>query len=104
VARAITRAPVARPAGYGPAALHREAEHVAATRTGGRNHALNRAAFSLGQLIATGHLTEAEVITTLTDAALEAGLDQIEAARTIASGLTAGQRHPRTPRTTGRAA
>jgi hypothetical protein len=104
VARAISRAPVARLAGYGPAALAREADRVAATKTGSRNHALNRAAFSLGQLIATGHLTEPEVVSTLTDAALEAGLDQIEATRTIASGLAAGQRHPRTPRTAGRVA
>jgi len=104
VARAITRAPVARSAGYGPAALAREADRVAATKTGSRNHALNRAAFNLGQLIATGHLTEPEVVSDLTTAALEAGLDEAEAVATIASGLKAGQRHPRTPRTTGRAA
>jgi hypothetical protein len=101
---AAPRLPVARPAGYGPAALAREAEAIAATSTGGRNHALNRAAFSLGQLIAAGQLTEDQVTEQLASAALEAGLDQAEAARTIASGLRAGQRHPRTPRTTGRAA
>lgn len=85
---------VARPTGYGPAALAREADTVATTREG-RNNALNRAAFNLGQLIATGHLTEDDVISALTDAALEAGLTPTETARTITSGLNAGQRHPR---------
>jgi len=100
-ARAHT--PVARLSGYGPAALDREADTVASTREG-RNNALNRAAFNLGQLIAAGQLTEAEVADRLTAAALDAGLTEREAARAIASGLTAGQRHPRTARTTGRAA
>lgn len=94
---------VARLAGYGPAALTRETEALAAIGEGGRNDALNRAAFNLGQLIATGQLSEAEVISELTAAAVSAGLDQGEAARTIASGLRAGTRHPRT-RATGRAA
>jgi hypothetical protein len=102
-ARAHPRLPVARPTGYGPAALAREAKTVAATGGGGRNHALNKAAFSLGQLIATGELTEDQVTEELTEAALRAGLTEAEAARTIASGLRAGQRHPRT-RATGRAA
>lgn len=102
--RASAHHPVARPTGYGPAALAREAEAVATTRVGGRNHALNRAAFSLGQLIAAGHLTEDEVTADLAGAALEAGLDETEAARTIASGIRAGLRHPRMTRTTGRAA
>jgi hypothetical protein len=101
--RTIPRPPVARPAGYGPAALTREAETVAATKLGGRNDALNRAAFNLGQLIAAGHLTEQDITADLVDAALKAGLDHAEAARTIASGLAAGQRHPRT-RVTTRAA
>ena len=102
--RTHPRPPVARPTGYGPAALAREAEQVAATREPGRNHALNRAAFSLGQLIAAGHLTEDEGTADLAGAALTAGLDEQEAARTIASGIRAGQRHPRMTRTTGRAA
>jgi hypothetical protein len=103
-ARAAAHHPVARLAGYGPAALNREAETVAATGEGGRNHALNRAAFSLGQLIAAGHLTEDEVTEGLTAAAGRAGLDEHEAARTIASGIRAGHRNPRPTRTAGRAA
>lgn len=102
--RAIVRAPMERPTGYGPAALSQEADHVATAPKGQRNHALNRAAFSLGQLVATGHLDEADVTAELTAAALSAGLDATEAARTIASGLKAGSRHPRTPRTLGSAA
>src|SRR5581483_10430482 len=95
---------VARRGGYGPAALAREVEQVAAASQGQRNHALNRAAFNLGQLIAAGHLTEAEVTAALTDAAARAGLGATEAARTIASGLAAGARHPRIARTGRRAA
>jgi hypothetical protein len=89
---------VARRSGYGPAALEREAEHVATAPKGQRNHALNRAAFNLGQLIAAGHLTEAEVTAELAHAATRAGLGATEATRTIASGLQAGQQHPRTGR------
>lgn len=96
--RTVLPPPVARRSGYGPAALAREAEQVATAPKGQRNHALNRAAFNLGQLIAAGHLTEAEVTTKLADAATRAGLGATEAARTIASGLEAGQSHPRTGR------
>ena len=98
------RPAVARPTGYGPAALDRETRALAGVQEGGRNHALNRAAFNLGQLIPAGYVTEADAVTELTAAALRMGLTEREAARTIASGLTAGQRHPRTPRTTGSAA
>jgi hypothetical protein len=90
--------------GYGPAALAREANRVATTTKGSRNDTLNRAAFNLGQLIAAGHLTETQVTDELTAAAVSAGLDQREAERTIASGIRAGQRHPRTPRNERRAA
>jgi hypothetical protein len=82
--------------GYGPTALAREADAVRTATKGARNDALNRAAFNLGQLIATGQLTAADVETELTGAALAAGLDETETARTIRSGLTAGQQHPRT--------
>jgi hypothetical protein len=62
---------------------------------GSRNHRLNAAAFSLGQLVGAGMLDVNEVAGTLLGAAQAAGLSEIEAQRTIASGLTAGQRHPR---------
>jgi hypothetical protein len=89
---------VARPRGYAQAALAREAENVATARPGTRNDTLNRAAYNLGQLIATGQLNEDDITTELTTAALKAELDPREIQRTITSGLTAGQRQPRTAR------
>lgn len=89
------RHPVARHTGYAQAALDRETERVKTAPPGTRNDTLNRAAFNLGQLVATGHLTESEVTDALTDAALHAKLTASETARTIASGLAAGQRQPR---------
>jgi hypothetical protein len=62
---------------------------------GGRNNAVNRAAFRLGQLAATGALDEATVWARLADAAVSVGLGQAEARRTIASGWRAGLRRPR---------
>jgi hypothetical protein len=102
--RAAAPPTMARISGYGPAALAREADRVATTAEGGRNDTLNRAAFNLGQLVGAGHLTETDVTEHLIAAALTAGLGERGAARTIASGLAAGQRHPRTPSTTRRAA
>ena len=58
-----------RAGAYGHAALRAEIAALAATPPGRRNHALNRAAFSLFQLVAGGELAEAEVI-----AALQASL------------------------------
>jgi hypothetical protein len=91
--------PMARPRGYAQAALAREAENVETARPGTRNDTLNRAAYNLGQLVSTGQLTEDNITTELTTAALKAELDPREIRRTIASGLTAGQRQPRAVRT-----
>jgi hypothetical protein len=60
---------------------------------------LNRAAFRLGQLLATGILDRATVELALTGAALAAGLEEREVERTIHSGLEAGLAHPRGPGT-----
>ncbi len=57
---------------------------------GGRNDALNRAAYSLGKLAAQGYLDERRIWTDLTTAARQAGLSDTEIRRTIASGLRAG--------------
>ncbi|MEV4708198.1 bifunctional DNA primase/polymerase [Actinoplanes sp. NPDC049316] len=62
---------------------------------GGRNDALNRAAFRLGQLAATTALDEAAVRRELTEAALSTGLGRAEVQRTLSSGWRAGLRHPR---------
>ena len=80
---------------YAMAALRAETERVAAARPGTRNDTLNRAAFSLGQLVAAGLLPPIPVITSLIDAARYAGLAQDEAVRTVRSGMAAGARKPR---------
>ncbi len=84
-----------RAARYTQAAITGELRDLLAATPGSRNHALNRAAFNLGQLIPTGHLTPADIHTTLTPTALAIGLTQTETAATIASGITTGARTPR---------
>lgn len=85
----------ARLTGYLTAAVNRETQTVATAAEGTRNHRLYCAAVALGQLVAAGHLTEADVTDALTSAAQAAGLEAHETARTIASGLTAGAKNPR---------
>jgi hypothetical protein len=55
--------------GYGPAALDAECANVASAPKGQRNHTLNAAAFSLGQLVGAGVLMESEVKSALLEAA-----------------------------------
>jgi hypothetical protein len=81
--------------GYGRAALAREQAAVATAPIGRRNHTLNRAAFNLGQLVATGLLEGDEVRAVLLAAALEAGNPPAKAQATIASGLRGGVAKPR---------
>lgn len=80
---------------YADKALLGEIERVLQATEGGRNHALNRAAYSLGQLVAGGHLSQEVVATALHQAGEAAGLDAGEVRRTVASGLTSGLRQPR---------
>lgn len=80
---------------YAEAALEDEVLAVAGSSTGNRNTRLNEAAFALGQFVATGVLSEAEVTRELSRAAMSAGLELEEIRATIASGLEAGGRHPR---------
>ena len=80
---------------YAMAALRAETERVASARPGTRNDTLNRAAFSLGQLVAAGLIPPIPVITSLIDAARYAGLPEDEAIRTVRSGMDAGARKPR---------
>jgi Bifunctional DNA primase/polymerase, N-terminal len=75
---------------YGMAALREEARLVATARPGTRNHTLNRAAFSLGQLVAAGLLPSLVVVSALASAAERAGLPEHEVRRTVRSGMTAG--------------
>lgn len=80
---------------YAMAALRAETGRVASAKPGTRNDTLNRAAFSLGQLVAAGLLPPIPVITGLISAARRAGLPDQEAARTVRSGMAGGARKPR---------
>jgi hypothetical protein len=92
---------VAHPGRYARAALDRQTRRVAQAPEGERNDTLNRAAFALGQLTATGMLPTALTHAELFAAACQAGLDRDPGCgrrgidRTIRSGLTAGARNPR---------
>ena len=77
------------------AALRAETSRVAAAVPGTRNDTLNRAAFSLGQLVTAGLLPPVPVITGLISAAMYAGLAEEEAVRTVRSGMAGGARKPR---------
>ncbi len=84
---------------YGAAALESEIEALTNTAPGGRNHALNRASFSLHQLVAGGELDGGVVRHQLIDASTANGLvadDGLPSVlATIESGRRAGLRHPR---------
>jgi hypothetical protein len=80
---------------YGAAALARESGLVRASQPGGRNRTLNRAAFSLGQLVAGDAIDRQTVESALLEAAIDCGLGPKEAEATIRSGIEAGLEHPR---------
>lgn len=84
---------------YGMSALEIELKRLAETRSGGRNHALNTAAFNLGQLVAGGVLEQAEVEACLLDACIANGLlredGERQCRRTIESGMRGGMAQPR---------
>lgn len=85
-----------RHSSYLRAAVAGELQRVSRARTGNRNNALYQAAVALGQLVAGQELSAAEVTDWLTAAALGVGLAEPDARRTVASGLRAGARRPRT--------
>jgi hypothetical protein len=85
----------ARP--WARAAFHGELARIRGAPQGSRNHTLNRSSFALGQLVATGHLTEESVRAALVRAGLEIGLTTKETQATVTSGLRAGGRSPRSP-------
>ncbi len=87
--------PAGRAGGYLRAAVDSELARVLDSPPHGHNTALYRAAVALGQLVAGGALSEADVTAWLTDAAGQVGQRPGETARTIASGLRAGARRPR---------
>ena len=87
---------------YVRAALKGEADRVASAARGGRNHALNKAAYNLGRLVGAGALPEDIAAAALYDAASvhfgpePHGIPPAAAKATITAGLTAGTRNPRT--------
>ncbi|WP_343973768.1 bifunctional DNA primase/polymerase [Kribbella koreensis] len=83
---------------YALAALTSELDKLLAATKGRRNHALNSAAFALGQLIGADMLDEHTTRDELVSAAGRIGLPRNEAERTITSGMTAGSRNPRSRR------
>ena len=99
----VDEAPSApRPAGnggryspYAQTALDQELDELARASKGTRNEQLNRAAYSLGQLVGADLLDRADVESQLEATALAIGLGDREAAATIHSGLDAGQKTPR---------
>ncbi|MFG2060462.1 bifunctional DNA primase/polymerase [Micromonospora sp. NPDC048871] len=84
-----------RRAAYVDAAIRRQVAEVTTATPGSRNQALYVSAVALGQLVAGGALAQDDAEAVLTDAAHTAGLRPAETARTIASGLRAGARRPR---------
>jgi hypothetical protein len=87
------------PGAYGRAALDREVASLAAAAPGGRNAALNRAAFRLFQLVAGGELDASDVERSLCNACVSNGLAKDDGwtavRKTIQSGARAGLQHPR---------
>lgn len=81
--------------GYAHTALRGELDRVRGAAEGTRNHTLNRAAFSLGQLVAAGLLDHDAVAEALVEAAADCGLSGREVVLTIRSGLRGGARAPR---------
>jgi hypothetical protein len=82
-------------AAYVQAAVEGESSRVATAQPGERNCVLNRAAFSLGQLVGGGELSRQEAVSRLEEQGRSIGLPDEEIARTIASGLEAGTKSPR---------
>lgn len=87
--------PVDGPSNYGTAALTSELEILASTMPGGRNHQLNKSAFAISQLIASGHVDAAIAWDALSDTARKIGLGEHEIQATLKSAYRAGSIQPR---------
>ncbi len=89
---------------YDRTALDNEIRALRNAGEGGRNHALNKAAFSLGQLVAAGRLPRKLVFERLWAACQHNGLfaddGEWQCAKSIESGMNAGAEQPREPRET----
>lgn len=86
---------VGRSMAYGEAALDREIAQLAQTGEGGRNHALNKAAFALAQLAAGGEINGSQAQHKLRTTAAGLGLSASEIEKTVTSAWQAGTASPR---------
>lgn len=86
-----------RIAKYAAGALQKACEEMAAEPPDGhnRNNRLNLVAVAMGELVAAGQLTQAQVEQDLTAAALQTGLDEHGIRGTLTSGLRFGMSQPR---------
>lgn len=76
------------------ALLARVVRDLCRAQQGGRNGALNRAAFTVGGMVAGGVLAEQEGVNALYAAGRHIGLEDAECCATIISGLRAGSLNP----------
>lgn len=84
--------PMVNSSAYAESAFKAEISAVRQAPNGKRNNTLNKAAFSLGQLVGAGHLDQREVEKALFGAS---SLPSNEKAKTIRSGLSSGMEQPR---------
>ncbi|MFI7291431.1 bifunctional DNA primase/polymerase [Streptomyces anulatus] len=96
---AVLRSRIGKADRYATAALSGEIAKVAAAATGTQNTTLYNAAYALGRLIAAGTLTEHDVTSALTEAAVAKGLAPSRIAASIRDGILRSTRN-----TTGDAA
>ncbi|WP_054953067.1 AAA family ATPase [Flaviflexus massiliensis] len=94
-ANPFTPTPVDGPSNYGTAALTSELDILANTMPGGRNHQLNKSAFNISQLIASGHIDPTIAWDALNTVARQIGLTESEIQATLKSAYGAGSAQPR---------
>jgi hypothetical protein len=89
---------------YAEAAVGSMATELSNTMEGSRNDTLNKMAFKSGRMVGAGWIARDTANAVLLDAALESGLSETEARRTLQSGLDAGEKepHPGLEQTTAR--
>lgn len=79
---------------YVEAAVFRILDELNGVGQGGRNVALNQAAFALGRFVGAGALNQTDAEAALDSAAAAIGVTKTEALKTIKSGLRAGANKP----------
>lgn len=82
---------------WGIQALDAELGRLALAPEGGRNDALVRSAYRVGQLVAGGQLDAHHAASNLLSVAIRIGLTEGESIATIRSGMGSGAQHPRRP-------